>query len=51
MEPWLLAVAVRPLATVVFVALVGLPARWAVRRFLKDGKLKRFLLFRIHDDF
>ena len=46
-----MAVAARPLATLLIFGLICRPARWAVRRVVKEGRLKRFLLFRIHDDF
>lgn len=40
-------IALRPLAT--FLLLLALaPIVWAVRRYMKDGKLKRLLLFRVN---
>lgn len=44
---WALAVALRPLIALVLITLVLVPARMAVQRWAPDGKLKRFLLFRI----
>ena len=46
-----LVMLLKPFITFVFFVLMLLPARLAVRRFVKEGRLKRFLLFRIHDDF
>jgi hypothetical protein len=39
-----LATALKPLALLVLFGLIALPARLAVQRFMRDGKLKRFLL-------
>ncbi|HEU4344749.1 MAG TPA: hypothetical protein VFU31_24605 [Candidatus Binatia bacterium] len=36
----------KPLALLVLAAVVFTPVRWAVIRFLRDGKLKRFLMWR-----
>lgn len=42
-----LAVVLRPLFVLVLAMLVLVPARNLVRRKMKEGKLKRFLLFRV----
>ena len=41
---WALAVALRPIGTLIFLAVFCLPVRLAVQRWMKDGKLKRLLL-------
>lgn len=45
---WALAVMFRPLVAFVLLVCFGLPARLAVQRWMKDGKLKRLLLLRIN---
>ena len=47
MEPWAIALVLKPLALLVLFVLVLYPARWAVQRYLPDGWLKRLLLRRI----
>jgi hypothetical protein len=47
MEAFFLAALLRPLVALVFRALIGVPVRLAVQRFMKDGALKRALLTRI----
>jgi hypothetical protein len=47
MEPWAIAVLVKPLALLVLFVLVLYPARWAVQRYMRDGWLKRLLLRRV----
>ena len=47
MEPWALAVLFKPLAALVVFGFICLPARMAVRKWMKDGRLKRLLLRRI----
>lgn len=47
METFFLAALLKPLVALAFHGLVGLPAQWAVRRFMKEGKLKSALLTRI----
>jgi hypothetical protein len=47
MEPWAIAVLVKPLVLLVLFVVVLYPARWAVQRYLKDGRLKRLLLTRV----
>lgn len=44
---WVLALAVRPFAAFLLLALFGVPARLAVQRYMRDGRLKRLLLRRI----
>lgn len=41
---WLLAVVLRPFAALVLFGLICLPARYAVQRWMKPGKLKTLLL-------
>lgn len=41
---WWLAVLLKPFATLLFFVVFCLPARLAVQRWMKDGKLKRLLL-------
>lgn len=46
MEPWAIALFLKPFAYLaVFVALIW-PVTWAVRRYMPDGKIKRLLLRR-----
>lgn len=47
MEPWAIALLIKPFALLVLFVLVLYPARWAVQRYLPDGKLKRLLLRRV----
>ena len=44
MEPWLLALLIKPFVALVVFGLICLPARLLVRSKMRDGKLKRFLL-------
>lgn len=44
---WSLAIILRPLFLLVVVGLILVPARLAVQRHMRDGRLKRFLLFRL----
>jgi hypothetical protein len=46
---FLLALLVKPLVSLVVFGLICLPARLAVMRFMREGRLKRLLLHRIHD--
>ena len=46
-ETWVLALIFKPLVFLFFVFFVMLPARFAVQKYMKDGKLKRLLLTRI----
>jgi hypothetical protein len=46
MEPWAIALLVKPFVLLVLFVAVLYPARRAVERYMKDGKLKRLLLFR-----
>jgi len=41
---WALAVVLRPIATLLFLVVFGLPARLAVQRWMPEGRLKRLLL-------
>lgn len=49
MDPWVIAVFLKPFALLVLAVLVLIPARLACQKWLKDGKLKRLLLWRIPD--
>ncbi len=44
-----LAMIVKPFVALIILGLICLPARLAVIKYLPNGKLKRFLLFRISD--
>lgn len=44
MEPWLLAVLLKPLFTLFIFGGLGLSIRWAINRWMKEGKLKTALL-------
>jgi hypothetical protein len=46
MDNWLLALILKPFIALVVLGLICLPARLAVQRYMPEGKLKRFLLFR-----
>ena len=41
---WLLAVVLKPFAALILFGLICLPARFAVQRWMKPGKLKDLLL-------
>lgn len=47
MEPWLIAVVLRPLGSLVLFGLICLPARLAVQRWVPPGRLKSLLLKRV----
>lgn len=47
MEPWAIALFVKPFALLLLFLLVLYPARRAVEKLMKDGKLKRLLLLRL----
>ena len=44
MEGFLIALGIKSLALLILFGLIALPARLAVQRYMKDGKLKRFLM-------
>jgi hypothetical protein len=44
MEPWLLSLVLKPFIALLVFGLICLPARLAVHRWMRDGKLKRLLL-------
>jgi hypothetical protein len=44
-----LALLIKPFVALVLFGLICLPIRFAVKRWLRDGKLKRLLLFRIRE--
>ena len=43
------ALLIKPLVALVLFGLIALPARFAVKRWLREGRLKRILLFRIRE--
>jgi hypothetical protein len=47
MDGWQLSIILKPLILLVLFGLICLPARLAVQRWMKDGKLKRVLLFTV----
>jgi hypothetical protein len=47
MNTFVIAILIKPFAMLALCALVLVPARMAVQRKMKDGKLKRLLLRRI----
>ena len=47
MEPWMLALILKPFALLLLFGVICLPGRLFVQRFMKDGRLKRLLLKRI----
>ena len=49
MEPWQIALLLRPLGALIMFGCIALPGRIFVQKYMKEGKLKRFLLLRIHD--
>jgi hypothetical protein len=49
MKTWQLAVLLRPLGSLILFGCIALPGRILVQKYMKDGKLKRFLLMRIHN--
>lgn len=44
-----IALALKPLYLFVVLTVIGVPVRYAIMRWMKDGKLKRLLLWRIPD--
>jgi hypothetical protein len=46
-DPWQIAILIKPLAFFLLAALVLYPARMAAKRWLPEGRLKRLLLLRI----
>lgn len=48
MEPWQIAIVIKPLAFFLLAAVILYPARRAVMRWMPDGKLKRLLLRRVN---
>lgn len=47
METFVWALLLKPVMLLVLAVLVLIPARLALQRYMKDGKLKRILLWRI----
>lgn len=50
METWAWAVLLKPVGAFVLFLCVLIPARMAVERFMKDGRLKRLLLYRFNPE-
>lgn len=48
MSEWMLAVLLRPFMLFVLAVFVLYPARMAVQKHMRDGKLKRLLLKRVN---
>ncbi len=46
MSTAVLAAFLRPFAIFLFMVLIGLPVRYAIQRWMKEGSLKRLLLYR-----
>jgi hypothetical protein len=44
MEPWLLSLVLKPFIALLVFGFICLPARFAVQRWMRDGKIKRALL-------
>lgn len=44
---WMIAVLLRPFAALLLFGLICLPARLAVQKYMKDGRMKRLLLLRV----
>jgi hypothetical protein len=47
MDNWVWAIILKPFAGLVLFGLICLPARLAAQKWIPEGKLKRFLLFRL----
>lgn len=47
MDAWAWALLLKPFAFLVLAGLVLIPARLLLQRKMKDGKLKRFLLWKL----
>ena len=48
MEPWAIALLLKPLVLLVLAVLVFYPAKLAVKKWLPEGKLRSLLLRRIN---
>lgn len=44
MEPWIYALILKPFAVLLVFGGICLPIRWAVNRWMREGKLKTLLL-------
>jgi hypothetical protein len=49
MQPWLIALLIKPFVALIVFGLICLPIRILVEKKLKDGKLKKLLLKPIHN--
>lgn len=49
MEPWVIALLVKPFLLLILFGCIALPGRIAVQRYMREGKIKRLLLYRIHN--
>ena len=47
MEPWQIAIVLKPFALLVLAVVVLIPARLAAQRFIPEGRIKRLLLRRV----
>lgn len=47
MEPWQIAILIKPFVLLVFFGLIVLPIKLLFQRFLPDGRIKRLLFKRI----
>jgi hypothetical protein len=47
MEPWVIAILLKPFGALILFGCIALPGKLLVQRYMKDGKLKRLLLTRI----
>lgn len=48
MDNWTLAILIKPFAMFFLTLFVLYPARYAVNRWMPDGKLKRLFLYRVN---
>lgn len=46
MEPWVIALMLKPLGLLVFMLVIVAPLKWLFVRFFPNGRLKRLLLIR-----
>jgi hypothetical protein len=49
MEPWVIALILKPLGVLFLFGCCALPFRFVVQKHMRDGRLKKLLLLRIHD--
>jgi hypothetical protein len=46
MEGWQIALFLKPLGILLIMTLVVFPIKWLMLKFIPEGKVRRFLLFR-----